>query len=521
MSFFPDLYGFLQFASGLKSFLRTPISVEEAKAGIRQRMQMRHDLFLQKIEQTIFAYPRSPYLQLLRQAGCELGDIQSLVKREGIEGTLHQLRQAGIYVTFEEFKGRKPVVRGSQTFAFRDTDFDNPLIIPHFQSSSGGTGGKPTRTRINLDHIAQSAPHWALWFAAHDWLANPLVFWTSSHAGVASRHLMCAKFGKPFVKWFTTVGAGTLKGQLISTAVHTLVRWAADFPRSEFVPISEAWRIGEYLLKLGQEGLKPCVNTSPSEAIRICLAMQDRGYSLRNVTFLLGSEPLTPTRRETIEASGAKAVPTYGFSEGGSVGSQCPNAMVADDIHISLDAYAVIQHARHLSDGGTVDALLLTALRPACPKVLFNTEIGDYAVLETKPCGCLFDELGYFQHLHTIRSFEKLTGMGVTFVGADLFHLLEKVFPQRFGGAVGDYQLVEEQEANGSPRYTLLVSPEVGPVNEEILIAAFLEELSKLRGAYRLMANLWAQSKILQVKRSHPLSTARGKIFPFRMLGLR
>jgi len=59
-------------------------------------------------------------------------------------------------------------------------------------------------------------------------------------------------------------------------------------------------------------------------------------------------------------------VPTYGFSEGGSVGSQCPNPGEPDDIHVSLDAYAIIPRARPVGDGGSVDALLLTALRPAC-----------------------------------------------------------------------------------------------------------------------------------------------------------
>jgi hypothetical protein len=69
----------------------------------------------------------------------------------------------------------------------------------------------------------------------------------------------------------------------------------------------------------------------------------------------------------------------------------------------------------------------------------------------SNPVGCLFDELGYVQHLHTIRSFEKLTGLGVTVAGGDLFHLLEEVLPRRFGGAVGDYQLVEAQDARGLP----------------------------------------------------------------------
>jgi len=274
------------------------------------------------------------------------------------------------------------------------------------------------------------------------------------------------------------------------------------------------------LCTLTADGLSPCVNTSPSTAARISLAMQERGESLRNVTFLLGAEPLTPARRRTIEAAGAKATVTYGFSEGGNVGSQCASPATADDIHIALDAYAVIQRDRSPDDNGPrADVLLLTAFRPACPKVLLNTDIGDTAVLETRRCGCGFDDLGYLRHLHTVRSSQKLTGEGVTFVGADIVHVLEEVLPRRFGGTLADYQLVEEQTAQGLPRYTLLVSPEIGTLDERAVVAAFLKELGSLRRPYGFMANQWRETNVLRIRRSRPLLTARGKLLPFRTLG--
>ena len=54
-----------------------------------------------------------------------------------------------------------------------------------------------------------------------------------------------------------------------------------------------------------------------------------------------------------------------------------------------------------------------------------------------------------------IRSYEKLTGEGVTFMGSELLTLLEKILPGKFGGSVSDYQLVEE-EAGGATRVSLL-----------------------------------------------------------------
>jgi len=519
MGILSDVHGLVRLANDLKPFLREPLSVEGAKAYVRERMCNREALFLRMVDRAIFANPRSPYLELFRLAGCELGDVSALVKKEGVEGTLEKLLQAGIYVTFEEFKGRAAARRGSRTFEWDDTDFDNPSIRTHFRSTSGGTQGTPSRVKINLEYIGQSAPHWALWFAAHDRLASPVIFWTPIYAAVVNRQLMCAKFGRRLVRWFSSGGGGTRKARASAACIHGVARWAAHFPKPEFVPPQEAGKVGEYLVGLADKGERPCVVTTPSAAVRISLVMQQRGVSLRNVMFLLGGEPLTRTRRETIEACGAKAVPTYGFSEGGSVGSQCPNPAAADDIHISLDAYAVILRARTLSQGEPANALLLTALRPASPKILLNTEIGDSGTLETRQCGCLFDELGYFRHLHTIRSFEKLTGEGVTFVGGDLFRLMEEILPKRFGGTLGDYQLVEEQDVHGLPRYTLLVSPEVGPVEDKLLVSALLEELGKMKGAYHLMAGIWSRADIIQVKREQPRPTPRGKILPFRALG--
>jgi hypothetical protein len=109
----------------------------------------------------------------------------------------------------------------------------------------------------------------------------------------------------------------------------------------------------------------------------------------------------------------------------------------------------------------------------------------------------------------------------MTIVGSDLFHLLEEVLPHRFGGTVGDYQLVEEQDDRGLPHYTLFVSPGVGPVDEKALVANLFEELGKLRSPYRLMVDLWAQADVLQVERRRPFPTARGKVLPFRALGPR
>ena len=158
MSYLSIAYGLLRFSAGLKAFLRDPISAEAANVIVRQRMQARDAAFLQMVERAIFANRTSPYLKLFQAAGCELDDVRSMVKQESVEGTLERLLHAGVYVTFEEFKGRRAAVRGNKTFAFRETDFDNPLITAHYHTRTGGSRGRPTRIMIDLDYLAERAP---------------------------------------------------------------------------------------------------------------------------------------------------------------------------------------------------------------------------------------------------------------------------------------------------------------------------------------------------------------------------
>ena len=73
--------------------------------------------------------------------------------------------------------------------------------------------------------------------------------------------------------------------------------------------------------------------------------------------------------------------------------------------------------------------------------------------------------MGWTTHLREIRSHEKLTAGGMTFLDTDLIRVLEEVLPARFGGAPTDYQLVEEEAAEGQPRVRLLVHPRIGAVD--------------------------------------------------------
>jgi hypothetical protein len=164
-----------------------------------------------------------------------------------------------------------------------------------------------------------------------------------------------------------------------------------------------------------------------------------------------------------------------------------------------------------------VASYLFTSLLPHSPKVLLNTEIGDFGGVATRPCGCPFAAAGLTTHLFNIRSFEKLTGEGVTFAGSDLVKILEEVLPARFGGEVTDYQLVEEDDQSGLRSLTLIVNPRVGKIDEGEVVRTLLDGLARGGDRDSAWSRIWAQAGTIRVRRDLPLATARGKILQFHL----
>jgi hypothetical protein len=144
--------------------------------------------------------------------------------------------------------------------------------------------------------------------------------------------------------------------------------------------------------------------------------------------------------------------------------------------------------------------------------ILLNLSLGEAATVEPRRCGCPLETAGWGTHLHTIRSFEKLTAGGMTFLGTDVIRVLEQVLPGRFGGGPADYQLVEEEGRDGSARLRLLVHPDVGPLDSRAVGEAFLAGLSNGSGNDRVMGLAWREAALIHVERRAPLTTASGKV---------
>jgi hypothetical protein len=116
-----------------------------------------------------------------------------------------------------------------------------------------------------------------------------------------------------------------------------------------------------------------------------------------------------------------------------------------------------------------------------------------------------------------VRSFEKLTGEGMTVVGANFMRLIEAVLPARFGGSSVDYQLVEKEGADALTELVLRVHPRVGALEETALRDALLAELESGDMIDRHVAQVWRRLQTIRVSREPPLATPSGKIYPFRI----
>jgi hypothetical protein len=230
------------------------------------------------------------------------------------------------------------------------------------------------------------------------------------------------------------------------------------------------------------------------------------------VQFAVVGEPMTAARLAVIRRAGADVMPVYGSAEAGRLGYGCQAPVAPDDVHVLHDLVALIQPGP--LDPGLLPAkaILVTTLRASAPLILLNVSLGDQAEIEDRPCGCPLERLGWTGHLHTIRSYEKVTTGGMAFLDVDVIRVLEETLPARFGGGPTDYQLVEEEAADGSPRVLLLVHPSVGPQDPEDVVAAFLEAIGGQSSANRVMSLQWRGAGWLRVERRPPEAAASGKI---------
>jgi len=110
--------------ASLPRFFRATVTLDRAKEEIWRLLDNRNETFLSLMQDRIYENRSSPYLRLLKFVGCEFADFRYQVNRNGVERTLEQLAAEGAYLTSDEFKGKKDVVRGNFSFKVSPGDFE-------------------------------------------------------------------------------------------------------------------------------------------------------------------------------------------------------------------------------------------------------------------------------------------------------------------------------------------------------------------------------------------------------------
>jgi hypothetical protein len=506
-----------RFLTRLPGFLRHRLSPEEARVILRRRLARRADDFIALARGAIYGNPRSPYRALLRLAGCELGDLEQLVHRHGVEHTLVTLLRAGVYLRIEEFKGRLPVIRGGTRITLDHSGLRNPKAGAPVFARTGGSRGAAMPLLVDLDFIRDRAVTTALTLEARGGLGWHHASW-GVPGGAIVRILDLAVAGRPPARWFSPTDPRDVSLHLRYRWSARAIRWVGmaagtPLPIPEYVPPEHPEPIVGWIAELLRAGRTPHIHTFASLGVRLCRTALATGVDIGGARLTLSGEPVTDARLAETKRAGVEAAPCYSTMETGPIGYGCLAPAAADDVHLLHDMHALVQPGpENAPPGVAAEALFLSSLRPTASPILLNVSLGDEAVAAGRACGCPLEALGWTTHLHAVRSREKLTAGGTTFLDTDAIRVLDEVLPRRFGGGPTDYQLVEGTDGDGRPVLHLRVHPQLGPVSLEAVANTFLAELGGGVGAERIMSALWRNGRVLRVERTIPVATASGKI---------
>jgi hypothetical protein len=516
-----ELFAFMRFLAGVPRLVRRRMTVSEAMAIVQDRLRNRERNFLTVVEHGVYSNPRSPYRALLDAVGCTLNDIRELLSRDGLDGTLLRLRSQGVYVSFEEFKGTTPIVRGSLTLHSTPADFDNPTAARYYSTTTGGSTGVGRRVQLDLEHLHALLPGRIVVRHVQGITGVPAASWSDLPPGGGLKGvLLHAAAGEAATHWFSaraiTGRDVPLRYRLAMHAALGVARAAgAQVSWPAYVPFEEAGQLARWARDQVRRHGACTIHASVSRILRIAVAAKADGIDLTGTVLRGGGEPPTPAKVSQITSTGATFRSSYAFTEVGTVGSSCLHAEGPNDQHFMEDHLAMIQASRTVPGFAIeVPAFCYTSLLASAPKLLLNVESDDYGTVDRRPCGCRWEELGFRQHIRDIRSFRKLTGEGVTLVGSDMERILDELLPARFGGSGLDYQFLEEEDDRGFTRLVLRVAPDVKLLDESEVVEFVLRALDGAGGGAAVAQSTWRQAGTLRLRREPPTMTGRGKMMP-------
>lgn len=510
------LVGLARRSLGLRRFLATPTDPVEAHALVRERLANRDKHFLDTISRLVFDVPQSPYRPLLAAAGCTYADLETSVREHGIERTLEQLRDVGVYVTLDEWKGREVLARNGIELRLQPSDFDNPLIGRDLEASSSGSSGAASRTPAGWKSLTEGSKMFRVILDSYGMGDATSAIWMPAPPGGSGllAAIVLTKLGMPPERWFTqTRPSGPLLDRITTTFLLVASRALGHpLPRPRHTELGEAEVVARWLA----DGDPPrFLMGFASSAVRVGQVAMELGLNLNGRAVFVGGEPVTPDRREFLHSLGLQVIGMYGASDAGMIGSGCPNVVSVDDYHVQLDQVAVIPGPDAPTTGPV--PLLISSLVQTGGKVLLNVDIGDQAVLEQRACDCPLGQMGLDQHLTHVRSRAKQTSEGMTVLSRALWDHAGKVLADA-GATRDDYQIWEIHGADGIARVSLAVSPHLR-IDENAVVDRILTQYGKNDPGSKIAADVWRQAGTLTIVREKPRLSSGGKLLPVLAIG--
>jgi hypothetical protein len=444
-------------ARGLRRLVREPSTLEEARTVIADEVRRRPERFLASLDRLVWPHEQSPVRRLLEATGFEPGDVRALVTVRGLHGALELLRDAGAYLSYEEYQGKVDVRRGATTFRCGPADFFNPVTQADYMATTGGSGGRGTPMELSFAWQRRQGRQRPVQLELAGVRGCPSAIWLPvfpSAAGFGAVMKNAAGGSRP-ERWFSQIPtdlSGIADHKQVANrflpALNALAR--TGLPSPEHCPGDAPEPVVRWLVEaLGRSGGAVLTGYASSITAAARWAV-DHGIDLTGVAAFPASEPVTAGKLAVMRAAGMRPHPMYAFTPEGTVALQCEHCP-PEEYHVWDQDVAVVTRRRPRGDGTDVDALLWTSLADEAPRVLLNVENDDHgAVRYDVDCSCQLADLGLRTRVADIRGTSKVVSAGISLDGELFDELAEVVLPARLGGGTGDYQFVEHESPSGT-----------------------------------------------------------------------
>lgn len=500
--------------------LKSPVN-PDPEGAIRQYLERRNDNFLAHAR-TVMGTHEHPYSQMFKLAGCSHADLESAVGRDGLEATLENLLREGVYLSHDEFRGKKEIVRSGRHIPASTSMWNNPASKGGYVHSSSGTSGRAVTTSQSIANIAHAEDATMLLLRELDTKGASLVSVAPILPGYGLYAAVLAdRLASGFDRWYA-VGGATRANLHYRAATRFLVAQMRLFGSKAPYPIylkqNDFLPVANYLRSRLDEGREASISGFVSVIARVAAAAVSSGLDLTGCLALTAGEALTEAKRQVIQSSGMTVYASYGATDFGNFGLPCMHMNKGNCVHIFKEGIALVSRKEDTAWTDTaVNSLYATSILPYSSRIFINAEVGDTGVIEKATCDCSFTRLGFDLQVRDMAAISKITAQGVTIEVSELVPLLEEALPARFGGHPGDYQL-SETEAASQTEMVLRIRPGVSTAAPEEILRHFLGDVKRVYGGSMSVLS-WLHSEGIRAEMAPPVLASTGKFRAIRLLG--